>query len=187
MKVALGCFLVLLTVSGCRRDMYDQPKTKLFSKTEFFADQSSARPLPAHTVVYHGARVDEARFTGLTKGILVAQLPVKLTPDLLERGRERYEIYCAICHGASGDGQGQVVRRGFPAPPSYHQERLRQAPIGHFYDVITNGYGAMYSYAARVNPDDRWAIAAYIRALQLSQNTPRNQLEPEDLKKLESH
>jgi mono/diheme cytochrome c family protein len=91
-----------------------------------------------------------------------------LTPQLLARGQERFHIYCAVCHGRTGKGNGEVVRRGFPAPPSYHLPRLRKAPIGHFYDVITNGYGAMYSYATRVEPADRWAIAAYIRALQLS-------------------
>jgi mono/diheme cytochrome c family protein len=127
-----------------------------------------------------GARENEAFYSGLTNETLVAQLPLQLTPDLLARGRERFEIYCAVCHGAIGDGRGEVVRRGFPAPPSYHSERLRQAPIGHFYDVISNGYGVMYPYASQIEPNDRWAIAAYIRALQLSQNAPVNVLTPAD-------
>ena len=91
---------------------------------------------------------------------------MKLTPQLLARGRERYDIYCAVCHGATGEGNGEIVQRGFPAPPTYHSERLRNAPIGHFYDVITNGYGVMYPYATRVAPNDRWAIAAYIRKVK---------------------
>lgn len=99
-----------------------------------------------------------------------------LTAALLARGRERFDIYCAVCHGPAGYGDGEVVRRGFPAPPSYHSDRLRQAPVQHFYDVITQGYGVMYSYAQRVQPQDRWAIAAYIRALQRSQNVPAAQL-----------
>jgi mono/diheme cytochrome c family protein len=166
--------------------MYNQPKAKTYSASEFFADGASARPIPAHTVEFHGAREDEAFSTGLTNGVLVAQLPLPLTPQLLQRGRERYEIYCAVCHGASGDGQGEVVHRGYPAPPTYHSERLRNAPIGHFYDVITNGYGVMYSYASRVEPEDRWAIATYIRALQLSQHAAEGDLTPNEKKKLEA-
>jgi len=138
-------------------------------------------------VEFHSAPGDEGRFTGLTNGILVAQLPVKLTLPLLQRGQERYDIYCAVCHGATGDGQGEVVQRGYPAPPTYHSDRLRNAPIGHFYDVITNGYGVMYSYASRVEPDDRWAIASYIRALQLSQQAPVNDLSPDEKQKLEKY
>ncbi|MEO7166764.1 MAG: cytochrome c [Spartobacteria bacterium] len=181
----LGGFL-LLGLAACRQDMYNQPKAKTYSASEFFADGASARPLPAHTVEYQDARGSEAFATGLTNGMLVAQLPVPLTPQLLERGRERYEIYCAVCHGATGEGNGEVVRRGFPTPPTYHSERLRNAPIGHFYDVITNGYGVMYSYASRVEPADRWAIAAYVRALQLSQHAPVDALPPAEKAKLEA-
>src|SRR5438067_9614077 len=112
--------------------------------------------------------------------MLVTQLPVSLTPQLLARGRERYDIYCSMCHGRTGNGNGMIVQRGFPVPPSYHIDRLRNAPIGHFYDVITNGYGVMYSYAARVEPADRWAIAAYIRALQLSHDAKFDELPPDD-------
>lgn len=163
--------VIALVLSSCRQDMYNQPKAKTYSQSDFFADGASARPLPDHTVEYHGDHANEAYYTGLSDGVLVAQLPapLTLTPELLQRGRERYNIYCAVCHGLGGVGNGEVVQRGYPAPPSYHSERLRNAPLGHFYDVITKGYGAMYSYAARVEPNDRWAIAAYIRALQLSQ------------------
>lgn len=164
--------------------MYNQPKAKPYSETEFFQNQTSARPIPAHTVQYRAPRGNEAFFTGLTNGVLIAQLPMQLTPGLLERGRERYDIYCSVCHGATGDGNGEVVQRGFPAPPSYHIERLRKAPIGHFYDVITNGYGVMYSYASRVEPGDRWAIAAYIRALQLSHDVKASELPPNEQRQL---
>ena len=165
--------------------MYNQPKAKAYSATEFFADGTSARPIPPHTVEYHGAHENEAFYTGLTNGVLLANLPLQVTPELLERGRERYDIYCAVCHAATGEGNGEIVQRGFPAPPTYHSERLRNAPIGHFYDVITNGYGVMYSYASRVEPNDRWAIAAYIRALQLSQHASAGDLPPNERKQLE--
>lgn len=183
----LACGVFLL--SGCRQDMYNQPKAKTYSKSEFFQDGSSARPLPDHTVQYHGARENGAFYTGLSdEGVLLAQLPapLSLTPELLARGRERYDIYCAVCHGLNGNGQGQVVQRGFPPPPTYHSDRLRQAPLGHFYDVITNGYGVMYSYAQRVEPQDRWAIAAYVRALQLSQQQKKAELSPNEQKLLEA-
>ncbi len=186
MKVALCFFGVLaLSLSACRQDMYNQPKAKTYSASEFFADGTSARPIPPHTVEFHGAPQGEAYNTGLTNGVLLAQLPMPVTPELLQRGRERYNIYCAVCHGATGEGNGEVVQRGYPAPPSYHSERLRNAPVGHFVDVITNGYGVMYSYAARVEPNDRWAIAAYIRALQLSRNVKASDLPPEEQKRLE--
>lgn len=176
----LAFFAALLLFGACRQDMYNQPKAKPYSETDFFSNGTSARPIPAHTVQYHGAIENEALATGLTNGVLVAQLPIRLTPELLERGRERYEIYCAVCHGATGEGNGEIVQRGYPAPPTYHSERLRNAPIGHFYDVITNGYGVMSSYAARVEPAERWAIAAYIRALQLSQHAPASELPPNE-------
>jgi mono/diheme cytochrome c family protein len=111
--------------------------------------------------------------------------PPPLSEALLARGQERFDIYCAVCHGPAGYGNGEIVQRGFPAPPSYHIDRLRQAPIQHFYDVITNGYGAMFSYAQRVSPNDRWAIAAYIRALQASQNVPVAQLSDTEKAKLQ--
>jgi mono/diheme cytochrome c family protein len=113
-----------------------------------------------------------------------APKPPPVTAALLARGQERFNIFCAPCHGPTGDGNGMVVERGFPAPPSYHIDRLRQAPVQHFYDVITNGYGVMFSYADRVPPNDRWAIAAYIRALQASQNTPVASLTPDEQKAL---
>lgn len=174
-------------LSSCRQDMYNQPKTKPLSASDFFSNGTTARPLPAHVVQYQSEAEDDALHTGLTNGLLVASLPppVKLTSTLLERGRERYDIYCAVCHGLTGEGNGEIVQRGFPVPPTYHSDRLRNAPIGHFYDVITNGYGAMYSYAGRVAPADRWAIATYIRALQLSQHAGLSDLPPGQGKRLE--
>jgi mono/diheme cytochrome c family protein len=121
--------------------------------------------------------------TGRTNGRLVTTIPLKMTREVLERGQERFNIYCSPCHGRIGDGQGMIVQRGFPHPPDYAIKRLRNAPVGHFYDVITNGYGVMYSYAARVQPEERWAIAAYIRLLQASRpEVPAEQYQQERLR-----
>ncbi|NDQ58599.1 MAG: cytochrome c [Acidipila sp.] len=150
--------------------MQVQPKILPLAESQFFEDGRSARPVVAGTVARGQLRTDELLFTGKSNGADAVQFPFAITRQDLERGRERYNIYCSLCHGASGDGQGMIVQRGFPPPPSYHIDRLRQAPAGHFFDVITNGYGTMFSYASRVNPQDRWRIVAYIRALQLSQN-----------------
>jgi len=179
-----GCFCLL---SACRQDMYNQPKAKPLSASDFFANGSNARPLPLHVVQFRSARANDAFHTGLTNGYLVVSLPssLPLSAPLLARGRERYEIYCAVCHGLTGEGDGGIVRRGFPAPPTYHSDRLRNAPLGHFYDVITNGYGAMSSYSDRVEPSDRWAIAAYVRALQLSQHASLSDLPPAEIERLE--
>ena len=164
----------------------NQPKAKPLSESDFFSNGSNARQPPAHTVPRGDAREDMAFYTGQTNGIYVTQLPVKLSHDLLSRGRERFEAVCAECHDRTGSGNGMVVQRGFPQPPSFHVDRLRNAPIGHFFDVITNGYGVMYSYATRVEPEDRWAIAAYIRALQLSHDARLSDVDPAEQGKLES-
>ena len=154
-------------LAACRQDMYNQPRQKPLSEAGFFPNGASARTLVPGTV----PREERPSTTGTdANGVLVTVMPMPLTRALLERGQERYDIYCAVCHDYTGSGRGMIVQRGFPPPPTFHQDRLRNAPIGHFYDVITHGYGAMYSYAARVPPDDRWAIAAYIRALQLARN-----------------
>jgi mono/diheme cytochrome c family protein len=161
--------LLCCALCSCRRGMVDQPHIKPLAEEKFFGNGSGARPIPAHTVARGHLDEDDAFFTGMAGGQLVAVLPVPLTRAVLDRGRERFEIYCSVCHGSTGDGNGMVVQRGFPRPPSLHDPRLREAPVGHFFDVIKNGYGVMYSYASRVEPKDRWAIIAYIRALQLSQ------------------
>ena len=177
---------IALLVASCRPDMENQPKAKPLSESDFFSNQANARPIPTHTVERGDARQNTAFYTGLTNGTYVTQLPVNLTPGLLARGRERFDAMCAECHDRTGSGNGLVVLRGFPQPPSYHVPRLRNAPIGHFFDVITNGYGVMYSYATRVEPEDRWAIAAYIRALQLSHNVNVSELTPAEQQKLEN-
>ena len=184
---ALPLLLVIALLFGaCRPDMANQPKAKPLSESDFFSNQANARPIPPHTVERGGARENTAFYTGLTNGTYITQLPVKLTPELLARGRERFDAMCAECHDRTGSGSGMVVQRGFPQPPSYHVPRLRDAPIGHFFDVITNGYGVMYSYATRVEPEDRWAIAAYIRAVQLSHNIKASELAPTEQQKLEN-
>lgn len=145
----------------------------------------ASRPLVAHTVARGHLDEDEAFYTGKIGTNLVTTFPIPITREVLERGRERFEIYCSVCHGRTGEGNGMIMQRGFPAPPSYHIDRLRQAPVGHFFDVITQGYGIMYSYAERVEPADRWAIAAYIRALQLSHNMKLAELPPAERAQLE--
>lgn len=164
-------FLVLgLALTGCRKGMVDPPYLKPLAEDNFFSDGRGSRLPPPHTVARGQVRLDEQLYTGMAGQDLAATLPMPLTPQLLTRGRERFEIYCAVCHGRTGEGNGMIVQRGFPHPPSFHDLRLRNAPIGYFFYVITNGYGVMYSYASRVAPEDRWAIAAYLRALQLSEN-----------------
>jgi mono/diheme cytochrome c family protein len=176
---------IALLFVACRPDMMNQPKAKPLSESDFFSNGTNARQPPAHTVARGDARGDTALYTGQTDGIYVTQLPVKLTPELMTRGRERFDAICAECHDRTGSGNGMVVQRGFPQPPSFHVDRLRNAPIGHFFDVTTNGYGVMYSYAARVEPEDRWAIAAYIRALQLSHNAKLSEVDPAERATLE--
>ncbi len=149
-----GCLLL----AGCDQSMHVQPKNSSYSSSTLWADGTSARPLPAHAV----ARGD------LVRDAAIAMTP-PVTAAFIARGRERYDIYCSPCHGLGGHGDGMIVQRGFPAPPDYGSSRLRAAPASHLFDVMTNGYGVMYSYAARVEPGDRWAIVAYIRALQTSQ------------------
>lgn len=189
-SLGFGAYLVLGAwclgfFTACRPDMANQPKAKPLSHSDFFSDETTARQPPAHTVGWHDAHNDSAFYTGLTNGAYVTQMPVKLTSDLLTRGRERFDAMCAECHDRTGSGSGMIVQRGFPQPPSFHVDRLRNAPIGHFYDVITNGYGVMSSYAARVEPNDRWAIAAYLRALQLSHNANLSDVDLAERAKLE--
>lgn len=166
------CLVLLLTLGACRHDMYDQPRYKPLAGSAFFADNRSARIPPPGTVPRGHLDADPAFYEGQVNGTLVTQFPLPVTPELLARGRQRFNIYCAPCHSRLGDGNGMIVQRGYTRPPTFHQDRLRTAPDGHFFDVITNGWGAMPDYAAQVTPRDRWAIIAYIRALQLSQNAP---------------
>ena len=164
--------LALVAAAGCRQDMHDQPKDKPFRPSAFFQDGRSARPLVEGTVARGALREDEALDTGKLGRDFVSEFPLPVTPQLLARGEQQFQVFCAPCHGRTGRGDGMVVQRGFKAPSSFHVERLRAAPIGYFYDVMTNGYGAMADYAAQVAPHDRWAIAAYLRTLQYSQYAP---------------
>lgn len=191
----LAYLLLIFCLSACekaKQDMYDQPKFKPFARSELFADGNSSRPLPENSMPY-----SKGPFAGTSSGRVgtdevnedlaasnAQKNPYPVTMQLLQRGQQRYEIYCMPCHSPVGDGDGLIARRGFPHPPSYHTDRLRQAPDRHFFDVMSNGYGIMYSYADRVAPPDRWAIVAYIRVLQLSQNADAKKLPPQARRQL---
>ena len=162
-------FAVLL-VAGCRQDMHNQPKYVPLRGSTFWADGRSARLPVANTVARGNLRDDEYFYTGKINGQEGDKFPLPVTKELLARGQQRFNIYCTPCHSRVGDGDGMIVQRGLKRPPSYHDEKLKKAPIGHFYDVMTNGFGAMLNYSAQITPADRWAIAAYIRVLQLSQD-----------------
>ncbi len=166
--ICLGALALLLV--GCRMDMHEQPKYLPYQPTTFFDDGRSERPVVPGTVARGHLHLDELLYTGKENGAVSNKFPFPITREDLERGRQRYNIYCTPCHDYTGSGRGIVVLRGFPSPPSYHIDRLRQAPVGHFFDVMTSGYGSMYSYASRIEPEDRWRIAAYIRVLQLSEH-----------------
>jgi hypothetical protein len=159
----------LLLTTACRQDMHDQPKYQPLERSAFFEDGRASRPLPAGTVAQGQLREDEQLYTGKSGDKPVTTFPFPITRAVLERGRQRFNIYCSPCHDRMGTGLGMVVRRGLRQPPSYHIDRLRDSPAGYFYDVITNGFGAMPDYAAQIEPRDRWAIVAYIRVLQRSQ------------------
>jgi mono/diheme cytochrome c family protein len=169
-----GAALVLLAaaVTACRQDMHDQPKYRPFRESDIFADKRSARPLVPGTVARGTLREDTVLYTGKVGNDFATEIPVKVTAELLARGQTQFQVFCSPCHGRTGRGDGMVVQRGFKKPSSYHVDRLRQMPIGYFYDVMTNGFGAMADYSAQVSPMDRWAIAAYVRTLQYSQYAP---------------
>jgi mono/diheme cytochrome c family protein len=157
-------------LGGCRQDMHDQPKYVPLRPSTFFNDARSARPLVEGTVARGQLHDDELMYTGKVKGEDATMFPMRVDAAVMARGQQRFNIYCAPCHGRTGQGDGMVVRRGYRRPPSFHQDRLRNAPAGHFFDVMTNGFGAMPDYAAQIKAEDRWAIVAYIRALQLSEH-----------------
>lgn len=179
--------------AGCRYDMQDQPRYKAYKQSDFFADKRASRDLPNGTVPRGQLRENKALYTGKKENVdpnaqvqtttdaagntliasfpdAIEEFPVPVTEELVNRGEERYKVFCIVCHGPVGNGDGMIVRRGFSKPPTYNDDRLRNAPVGHFFDVITNGQGKMNSYASQIPVADRWAIVAYIRALQISQN-----------------
>lgn len=170
-------------LSGCHQDMWNQRRYEPFERGDFFGEgESSSRTFVAGTVPYKLPKTDTHYYEGRVNGEFASELPEQITLNLalLQRGQERFGIYCMPCHGAQGLGNGMIPQRGFPNPPAYTDQRLLESPIGYFFDVMTNGFGRMYNYAGRVTVDDRWAIATYIRTLQLSQNaTPA--LLPEDI------
>lgn len=172
LRSRFSCAAAVATVmlAGCRQDMHDAPRYEPLEASTFFGNGQASRLPVANTVPRGQLREDEHLFTGKVGGQPVTELPIALTPALMARGRERFDVFCSPCHGRTGEGNGMIVQRGFRRPPSYHEARLREAPIGYFFDVMTNGFGAMQDYAAQVPVADRWAIAAYIRAIQLSHN-----------------
>ncbi len=198
---AFAFCLLPFALSACRYDMQDQPRYKAQKQSDFFNDGKAMRELPEGTVPRGFLREDKAFYTGKTDAGqtsaapnpaaapatdaagntlvtdfsgLISEFPVPVTEELVDRGEERYKVFCIVCHGPVGNGDGMIVKRGFSQPPTYNDDRLRNAPVGHFYNVITNGQGKMNSYASQVPPADRWAIVAYIRTLQISQNPNGN-------------
>jgi mono/diheme cytochrome c family protein len=162
--------LFAAAAAGCRQDMHDAPRYEAYESSPFFPDGRSSRQAPTGTVARGWLRADEALNTGRANGDLVAEFPFPISAGDMARGRERYNIYCTPCHGILGDGQGMVVQRGLRRAASYHQDRLRDERLGYFFDVVTNGFGAMQGYAEQIPVRDRWLIVAYVRALQLSQH-----------------
>lgn len=178
----LAGLCLLLPALGCRQDMHDQPKYEAYEASDFFLDGRASRaPVPG-TVARGWLREDAHLYRGIgPDGQFATDFPMPVDAALLARGHERFDIYCSPCHGRTADGEGMIVRRGFKQPQSFHQPRLRQVAVGYFFDVMTNGFGEMSSYAAQVPVEDRWAIAAYIRALQLSRAAPAELLSEADL------
>lgn len=170
-KLSVLCiFCGLFLLSACRQDMADQPAYRPLQPSDFFADGQASRPLIQGTVARGQLRDDVHLYTGKKDGQLVTTFPFVVDKEVVKRGQERFNIYCAPCHGQTGAGNGMIVQRGFKKAASYYDKEVREKPVGHYYDVITNGFGAMAGYSAQVNVRDRWAIIAYIRALQESQN-----------------
>jgi mono/diheme cytochrome c family protein len=171
--------------TGCRQDMHDQPKYVPLRQSTFFNDARSARPVVEGTVARGQLHDDELLFTGKINGQDATVFPMAVNGALMARGQERFNIYCSPCHGRTAQGDGMVVLRGYRRPPSFHQDRLRDAAVGHFFDVMTNGFGAMPDYAAQIKAEDRWAIIAYIRALQLSEHATMGDVPPADRSRLQ--
>ena len=180
-----GMLALVVVAAGCRQDMHNQPKYRGLRGSDFFSDGQSARPLIANTVARGHLNEDSLLMTGRVGEDPSTVFPFPVTEEVLNRGRERFDIYCSPCHGRTGLGDGMVVRRGFRRPPSLTDERLRNAPAGHFFDVITNGFGAMPDYQTQIQVNDRWAIAAYVRALQLAGYAPVDVVPAADRGKLD--
>jgi mono/diheme cytochrome c family protein len=178
--------LTCSVLAGCRQDMHDAPRVEPLERSDFFTDQRGSRPLVEGTVARGHLRAEDVLYTGMLGTTPVDRIPLALTRELVERGRNRFEIYCTPCHGRSGEGNGLIVQRGYKQPTSFHDPRLRNERAGYFFDVMTRGFGQMPDYAAQVAPQDRWAIVSYIRALQLSRNATIADVPDADRKALES-
>ena len=178
--------VAVFALGACRQDMHDQPKYIPMRESTFFGDGRSARPPVPGTVARGQLRDDTVLYTGKRNGVDADVFPFPITERVMKRGQERFNVFCSPCHGRTGDGDGMVVQRGYRRPPTYHQDRLRQAPPGHFFDVMTNGFGAMPDHAVQIKAEDRWAIAAYIRALQLSANATVSDVAAADRGKLDA-
>jgi mono/diheme cytochrome c family protein len=212
-QIALGILLLTVAAIGCRQDMADQPKYLPLEQSDLFADKQASRPLEPGTVARGYLQEDSAFFTGAKETDIqpawvsaligagtvwnvvalsvpmqepVAEFPFPITEAVMKHGQERFNIYCAVCHDRVGTGHGRIVQRGYIHPPSFHTDRLRKAPVGHFFQVITRGFGAMPDYAQQISPSDRWAIVAYVRALQESQNTPLKDIPEEVQRRLDA-
>jgi mono/diheme cytochrome c family protein len=181
---ALAACAALPFLAGCRQDMHDQPRLKAYARSSFFADGRAMQPLVPNTVARGRLNEDEHFHLGRVDGQDATTFPMPITKAVLERGRERYGVYCINCHGLLGDGDSMIVARGMKRPPSYHVDRLRESPPGYFFNVITNGFGVMYDLADRIPAEDRWAIVAYVRALQQSQNATLDEVPPAERDRL---
>lgn len=176
--------VLLIMQLNCRQDMHDQPKYESLEASDFFGDGRASRQPPKGTVARGQLRDDELLYAGKTNGEMSTVFPYPITREILTRGQQRYNVFCSPCHDRAGTGKGIIVERGMKQPPSFHIVRLKEAVPGYFFDVITNGFGVMYGYASRVPVHDRWAVVAYIRALQLSQNASFGDVSEKDLKRI---
>lgn len=180
----IGLLALTLLLSACGRNMFDQPRADALQASPFFADGAANRPQIDGTVSREIGAIDPAFFGGPDL-ISTSELPFELSLAVLQRGQERYNIYCTACHNYNGDGRGVVVQRGFPQPSSFHEQRLLDAPVGYYVNAMTNGFGRMFSYSSSIPAEDRWAIAGYIKALQLSQNAFLDDIPDEARQQLE--
>jgi mono/diheme cytochrome c family protein len=181
----LAVAMVSLALAGCRQDMHDAPSYDPLQQTNFFPDGAASRMLVANTVARGQLREDEHLYTGKVNGQPATEFPMPVTAAVMARGQERFNVYCSPCHGQTGVGNGMIVQRGFRAPPSYHEERLRNAPVGYFFDVMTNGFGIMPDYRMQISPEDRWRIVAYVRTLQLSHHATTADVPPDAMPQLQ--
>jgi mono/diheme cytochrome c family protein len=183
-KLMMLTTVAVFALAGCRQQMADQPHQRPLEASNFFDDGMASRPIEPGTVARAGKEQADQQLNAKLDGKLVDTFPFDVTMEVLARGQERYEIFCSPCHDRLGTGQGMIVRRGFTPARSFHDPRLREAPAGHFFEIITRGFGPMPSYANQLSEHDRWAVIAYIRALQLSRNVRLDQLPPEDRAKM---